>query len=101
MNKKERMQPMGSFQTHIRIKEKNPKNNMLYPKYNEGKWHVVNDMTPTSPNAPSSPISSASPLKGPITRSMIKKIQKGLPLDDQKFNGLFTLLTWAKDVTKA
>jgi len=57
-------------------------------------------VTPTSPNVPSSLISSASTLKGPITRSMMKKIQKGLPLDDHKFNGLFTLFTWAKDITK-
>jgi len=55
-----------------------------------------NDVIPTSPNAPSSLISNASPLKGPITRSMMKKIQKGLPLDDHKFNGLLTLFTWAK-----
>jgi len=32
------------------------------------------DVTPPSPIAPSSP----SPLKGPNTRSMMKKIQKGL-----------------------
>jgi len=57
-------------------------------------------VTPTSPNAPSSPISSASPLRGPIIRSMIKRIQKGLPLDDHKFNGLLTLFTWAKEITK-
>jgi len=53
-------------------------------------------VTPPSPIAPSSP----SPLKGPITRSMMKKIQKGLPLDDQKFNGLLTFFTWAKEITK-
>jgi len=58
------------------------------------------DVTPTSPNAPSSSISSASPLKGPITRSMMKKIQKGLPLDDHKFNGFLTLFTWSKEITK-
>ena len=45
------------------------------------------DVTPTSPTAPSSLISRASPLKGPITRSIMKKIQKGLPLNDHKFNG--------------
>jgi len=60
----------------------------------------ADDVTPTSLNEPSSPISSASPLKGPITRSMMKKIQKGLPLNDHKFNELFTLFTWAKDITK-
>jgi len=58
------------------------------------------DVTPTSPNAHSSPISCASPLKGLITRSMIKKIQKDLILDDHKFNGLLTLFTWAKEITK-
>jgi len=58
------------------------------------------DVTPTSPSAPSSIISNASPLKGPITRSMMKKIQKGLPLDDHKFNGLHTLFKWAKEITK-
>ena len=58
------------------------------------------NVTPTSPSAPSSLISNASPLKGPITRSMMKKIQKGLPLDDHKFNGLHTLFKWAKEITK-
>jgi len=56
------------------------------------------DVTPPSPIAPSSP--SPSPLKGPITRSMMNKIQKGLPLDDHKFNGLHTLLKWDKEITK-
>jgi len=55
-------------------------------------------VTPPSPIAPSSP--SPSPLKGPITISMMKKIQKGLPLDDHKFNGLLTFFTWAKEITK-
>jgi len=58
----------------------------------------MNDVTPPSPIATSSP--SPSPLKGPITRSMIKKIQKGLLLDDHKFNGLLTFFTWAKEITK-
>ena len=51
------------------------------------------NVTPPSPIAPSSPSPSLSPspLKGPMTRSMMKKIQKGLPLDDHKFNGLHTL----------
>jgi len=64
------------------------------------KPHSTCDMTPTSPNAPSSPISSASPLKDPIIRSTMKKIQKGLSLDAHKFNGLLTLFTWAKKITK-
>ena len=58
------------------------------------------DVTPPSPIAPSSPSPSPSPLKGPITRSMMKKIQKGLPLDDHKINGLLTFFTWAKEITK-
>jgi len=57
-------------------------------KYWKIRWKYI-DVTPPSPIAPSSP--SPSPLKGPITRSMMKKIQKGLPLDDDKFNGLHTL----------
>jgi len=57
------------------------------------------DVIPTSPNAPSSLISNTSPLKGTITRSMMKKIQKGLLLDDHKINGLLTLFTWAKEIT--
>jgi len=50
-------------------------------------------MTLPSPIAPSSPspIPSPSPLKGPITRSMMKKIQMGLPIDGHKSNGLVTL----------
>jgi len=54
------------------------------------------DVTPPSVIAPSSP----NPLKGPITRSMMKKIQKGLPLDDHKFNRLLTFFTWTKEITK-
>jgi len=58
------------------------------------------DVTPPSPIAPSSPSPSPSSLKGPITRSMMKKIQKGLPLDDHKFNGLLIFFTWATEITK-
>jgi len=54
------------------------------------------DVTQPIPIVPSSP----SPLKGPVTRSMMKKIQKGLPLDDHKFNGVHTLFKWAKEITK-
>jgi len=59
-------------------------------------------VTPPCPIAPSSPrpSPSPSPLKGPITGSMMKKIQKGLLLDDHKFNGLLTFFTWAKEITK-
>jgi len=59
---------------------------------------IIVYVTPPSPIAPSS--QSPSPLKGPITRSMMKKIQKGLPLDDHKFIGLLTFFTWAKEITK-
>jgi len=54
------------------------------------------DVTPPSPIAPSSP----SPLKGPITRSMMKKIQMGLPIDGHKSNGLVTLFSRAKEINK-
>jgi len=50
-------------------------------------------VTPPSSIAPSSPIPSPSPLKGPITRSMMKKIQMGLPIDGHKSNGLVTLFS--------
>ena len=58
------------------------------------------DVTPQSPIAPSSPSPSPSPLKGAITRSMMKKIQMGLPIDGQKSNGLVTLFSWAKEINK-
>ena len=51
-----------------------------------GKW-----CDPPSPIAPSS--SSLSPLKDLIIRSMIKKIQMGLPIDGYKSNGLVTLFS--------
>jgi len=59
-------------------------------------------VTPPSPIAPSSssPSPSPSPLKGPITRSMMKNIQMGLPIDGHKYNGLVTLFSWAKEINK-
>jgi len=63
----------------------------------EREWER-SDVTPPSPIAPSSP--SPSPLKGPITRSMMKKIQMGLPIDGHKSNGLVTLFSWAKEINK-
>jgi len=57
-------------------------------------------VTPPSPIAPSSPSSSPSPLKGLITRSMMKKIQMGLPIDGHKSNGLVTLFSWGKEINK-
>jgi len=49
-----------------------------------------------SPNASTSP----SPPRGPITRSMMKKIHMGLSQDDQVNHGIFTLFTWAKEIYK-
>jgi len=49
-----------------------------------------------SPNTSTSP----SPPRGPITRSMMKKIQMGLSQDNQVNHGLFTLFTWAKEIYK-
>ena len=54
------------------------------------------DVTLPSPIAPSSPSS----LKGRITRSMMKKIQMGLPIDGHKSNGLVTLFSWTKEINK-
>jgi len=50
-------------------------------------------VTPPSLIASSSP--SPNPLKGPITKSMMKKIQIGLPIDGHKSNGFVTLFLWA------
>jgi len=58
------------------------------------------DVTPPSPIALSSPSPSLSPLKGPITRSMMKKIQMDHPIDRHKSNGLVTLFSWAKKINK-
>jgi len=56
------------------------------------------DVTPTSPS--SSVSTSLSPHQGPITRSMMRKIQMGFSQDDQVNHGLFTLFTWAKEISK-
>jgi len=56
------------------------------------------DVTPTSPTSNAS--TSPSPHKGPITRSMMRKIHMGLSQDDQVNHGLFTLFTWAKEISK-
>jgi len=53
----------------------------------------IDDVTPPSPIAPSSP----SPLKGPITRSMMKKIQKGLPTCLHSF--IHFRYTWSSSCT--
>ena len=56
------------------------------------------DVTPTSPSSSAS--TSPSPYQGPITRSMMRKIHVGLSQDDQVNHGLFTLFTWAKEISK-
>ena len=56
------------------------------------------DVTPTSPSSSAS--TSPSPHQGPITRSMMRKIHTGLSQDDQVNHGLFTLFTWAKEISK-
>jgi len=56
------------------------------------------DVTPTSPSSSAS--TSPSPYQGPITRSMMRKIHMGLSQDDQVNHGLFTLFTWAKEISK-
>jgi len=59
---------------------------------------VLIDVTPTSPSSSAS--TSPSPYQGLITRSMMTKIHMGLSQDDQVNYGLFTLFTWAKEISK-
>jgi len=59
---------------------------------------ITADVTPTSPTSNAS--TSPSPHQGPITRSMMRKIHMGLSQDDQVNHGLFTLFTWAKEISK-
>jgi len=56
------------------------------------------DVTPTSPTSNAS--TSPRPNQGPITRSMMRKIHMGLSQDDQVNHGLFTIFTWAKEISK-
>ena len=56
------------------------------------------DVTPTSQSSSAS--TSPSPYQGPITRTMMRKIHMGLSQDDQVNHGLFTLFTWAKEISK-
>jgi len=58
----------------------------------------LHDVTPTSPTSNAS--TSPSLHQGPITRSMMRKIHIGLSQDDQVNHGLFTLFTWAKEISK-
>jgi len=55
------------------------------------------DVIPPSTHDPSSPTSSGSPLKGPTTRSLMRKIQMGIPLNDHQDQSFHTLFTWAKE----
>jgi len=57
-------------------------------------------MIPPNIHDPSSPTSSGSPLRGPTTRSMMRKIQMGIPLNGQQDRNFHTLFTWAKEITK-
>jgi len=41
-----------------------------------------------------------SPIKGPITRDMLRRIQMGLPQEDQIHHGLYMLFSCAKEDTK-
>ena len=59
---------------------------------------VYIDVTPTSPSSSATTIPS--PHQDPITRSMMRKIHMGLSQDDQVNHGLFTLFTWAKEISK-
>jgi len=68
---------------------------------NVGSWNAqgsVSNVIPSSlsPNAST----SSSPPRGPITRSMMKKMHMGLSQDDQVNHGIFTLVTWAKEIYK-
>ena len=56
------------------------------------------DVTPTSPSSSAS--TSPSPHQGPIIRRMMRNIHMGLSQDDQVNHGLFTLFTWAKEISK-
>ena len=58
------------------------------------------DVISPSIHDPSSPTSCGSPLRGPTTRSMMRKIQMGIPLNDHQDQSIHTLFTWAKEITK-
>jgi len=61
-------------------------------------WFECCDVIPISlsPNASRSP----SPPRGPITRSMMKKIHMNLSRDYQVNHGILSLFTWAKEIYK-
>jgi len=60
----------------------------LGPNHAQGPIH--------GPHSPSTP----SPSRGPIIRSMLKKIQLGFIQDDPNPHGLLILFTWAKEDVK-
>jgi len=55
----------------------------------------ADDVVPTSLSLNAS--TSPSPPQGPITRSMMKRIQMGLPQEDQIHHRLYMLFSWAKE----
>ena len=61
---------------------------------------MVVDVTQISPSQ--SPIApqAQSPIKGPLTKAMLTKIQMGLLQDDQNPHGLPMLFKWAKEDVK-
>jgi len=73
--------------------EDNHQNLRANPLQGEG-----DDVTPTSPSLSAS--TSPSPHQGLITISMMRKIHMGLSQDDQVNRRLFTLFTWAKELSK-
>ena len=64
-------------------------------------WHTwVYDVIPPSIHDPSSPTPNGSPLRGPTTRSMMRKIQMGIPLNDHQDQSFQILFTRDKEITK-
>jgi len=63
-------------------------------------WPTPKPKSCTRPNPWPTCISSPSLSRGPITRSMFKKIQLGFIQDGLNPHGLLTLFTWAKEDVK-
>jgi len=63
-------------------------------------WAIPRPKSCTRPNPWPTCISSSSPLRGPITRGMFKKIQLGFIQDGPNPHGLLTLFTLAKEDMK-
>jgi len=83
---------------HILTSSLAHENNIWSPWSSFGLLKVHLDVTPTSPTSNAS--TSPSLYQGPITISMMRKIHMGLSQDDQVNHGLFTLFTWAKEISK-